>query len=98
MRQELEKIDKQAFDLFRNMDFADMNNQKIMLSVLWFTAQPCRQMLTTCMWKGVKMGCEKIFFAIPTDQGFCCAFNHNSLSQMLRGNETIPSVFTQMAI
>jgi len=85
MHQELEKIDKQAYDLFRNIDFSDIHNQKIMLSVLWFTAQPCRKMLTLCYWKGIKIGCDKIFYAIPTDLGFCCAFNHNSLSTMLRG-------------
>jgi len=86
MRLELDKIDKQAYDLFKDIDFGNRNNQKIMMSVLWFTAQPCRQMLTICYWKGVKIGCDKIFSAIPTDLGFCCAFNHNSLSEMLRGN------------
>lgn len=87
MEEELEKIDKRAIELFEEMDFSDEKHQKVMLSVLWFTAQPCRQLLTFCIWKGQRVPCEKIFYPIPTDIGFCCAFNHNSLKTMLRGQK-----------
>ena len=84
---ELEKIDQKAHDLFHDMDFSDEKNQRVMLSVLWFTAQPCRQLLRYCSWKGQRVPCEKIFYPIPTDVGFCCAFNHNPLTTMLRGHK-----------
>ena len=57
-----------------------------MLSVLWFTAEPCRRLITYCTWKGRSVPCDAIFYPIPTDIGFCCAFNHNTLSRMLRGH------------
>lgn len=85
MENELGRIDEEAVKLFEKMDFTSERQQKIMLSVLWFTAQPCRQLLTLCTWKGQRVACEKIFYPIPTDIGFCCAFNHNSLKLMLRG-------------
>ena len=84
---ELEKIEQKSRDLFKSMDFSDEKHHKVMLSVLWFTAQPCRQLLRYCMWKGQRIPCEKIFYPIPTDIGFCCAFNHNPLRTMLRGQK-----------
>ncbi len=44
-------------------------------------------MITHCTWKGRKVPCDAIFYPIPTDIGFCCAFNHNTLSRMLRGHQ-----------
>lgn len=82
---ELSRIDRDAVKLFERMDFTSEKQQKIMLSVLWFTAQPCRQLLTLCTWKSQRVPCDKLFYPIPTDIGFCCAFNHDSLKKMLRG-------------
>ena len=87
LRIELEKIDQQADNLFKDMDFSNEKNHRVMLSVLWFTAQPCRQLLRYCMWKGQRVACEQIFYPIPTDVGFCCAFNHNPLRTMLKGKK-----------
>ena len=39
MKRELDKIDERAVGLFEEMDFSDVKHQKVMLSVLWFTAQ-----------------------------------------------------------
>jgi hypothetical protein len=87
LAKELEKIDRKATELFDKMDFSDEKLHKIILSVLWFTAQPCHKLLTFCLWKGERVDCGKIFFPIPTDIGMCCAFNHNSLKKMLKGEK-----------
>lgn len=63
---ELERIDQKSKDLFQNLDFSEEKHHKVMLSVLWFTAQPCRQLLRSCHWKGQRIPCEKIFYPIPT--------------------------------
>ena len=31
--------------------------------------------IKSCMWKGVRMPCSKLFTVPPTDRGRCCSFN-----------------------
>ena len=85
LEQELKKVDDEAIETFQKMDFSNDKIKQIVLSVLWFTAQPCQKLLTFCTWKGQRVPCGKIFFPIPTDMGMCCTFNHNSLKTMLSG-------------
>ncbi|XP_059223216.1 pickpocket protein 28-like [Stomoxys calcitrans] len=38
-------------------------------------AQPCENMLIACRFGGIDYNCKRIFHAIITDEGLCCAFN-----------------------
>lgn len=55
---------------------------------LWYSKLPCfdqvgltamedndSSFIKNCNWKGVAISCSSIFTMVPTDQGFCCAFN-----------------------
>ena len=50
MRQELDQVDRLTVQLFEKMDFSQVKQQEIILSVLWFSAQPCKRLLTYCNW------------------------------------------------
>ena len=50
MKQVLDRFDRLTQQLFESMDFNRLKQQEIMLSVLWFTAQPCRKFLIHCVW------------------------------------------------
>ena len=45
-----------------------------------------------CRWKGVDLPCQELFSLIPTDYGFCCSFNHDSLDAMLRNSNYVSKV------
>ncbi|XP_075157998.1 pickpocket protein 28-like [Haematobia irritans] len=38
-------------------------------------SQPCENMLVSCRFGGIDYNCKRIFHAIITDEGMCCAFN-----------------------
>ena len=88
-------IEQEIQGQFSNMDFSTEKAQKIVLTLLWFTSQPCSNFLKYCTWKGLVVACHVIFKLIPTDVGFCCSFNHDFMPQMLRNSsfaETIESI------
>lgn len=51
-----------------------MNN--ITLTELMNRLSPdCLDMISRCIWKGIKTRCESLFQRIVTIQGICCSFN-----------------------
>ncbi len=80
------KIDKASLALFAEMNFTSAKTKRVLLSVLWFSALPCNQLVIHCTWKGRTLPCGQIFKVIPTDAGFCCSFNHVALTDMLRNS------------
>lgn len=38
-------------------------------------AQPCSQMLLYCQWQSKPVNCSDIFQQVPSNQGFCCVYN-----------------------
>ena len=50
MKEDLNRFDKMAEQVFQQMDFMSLKQQEMMLHVLWFTAQPCRKLLIHCSW------------------------------------------------
>jgi hypothetical protein len=38
-------------------------------------AQPCSQMLLYCEWQSKPVNCSDIFQLVPSNQGFCCVYN-----------------------
>ena len=45
-----------------------------------------------CKWRGVDVPCQEIFDLIPTDRGFCCSFNHDTLEKTLRKSSYVSSL------
>ncbi len=41
-------------------------------------------LIKSCIWKGIKMPCSKIFTTYPTDQGMCCTFNMDKAESMFK--------------
>ena len=78
---------------FEGMDM--VSSYDALFEILWYTQIPCfdvynvtsiRQhengMIKSCMWKGVRMPCSKLFTAFPTDRGMCCSFNVEAAEKM----------------
>ncbi len=82
----VELVDKRSLELFANMDFSQPKAKRVLLTVLWFSALPCDQLAIYCTWKGQVLPCGRILKVIPTDNGFCCSFNHGALSMTLRNS------------
>lgn len=68
------------------MDFSSPSRHRVLLNLLWFTGLPCKRLLTRCSWKSLDVPCDELFHLLPTDIGFCCSFNHDPLTDMLRGS------------
>ena len=71
-------------NMFKDIDFSSEKSKEFMLTLLYFTSKPCKYLLKQCQWKGQEIPCEQLFKIIPTDVGFCCSFNHISLTKMMR--------------
>lgn len=57
----------------------EINTSKLMKTVM----HPCDHFLNSCYWLRDKVQCNKIFRAIKTTDGFCCAFNFGGLRKEL---------------
>ena len=70
---------------------------KQLFEILWYTQVPCfdvanvtsdkqheHAMIKSCMWKGIKIPCSKVFTASPTDRGMCCTFNVQAAEKMFK--------------
>jgi hypothetical protein len=44
-------------------------------------------LLKSCVWKGLKIPCSKIFTTFPTDQGMCCTFNMDAAEKMFKDSK-----------
>nr|XP_032293688.1 pickpocket protein 11 [Drosophila virilis] len=54
-----------------------LNLNNITLTELFNRLSPdCLDMISRCIWKGIKTRCESLFQRIATLQGICCSFNY----------------------
>ena len=87
-------IENELQQQFSRMDFSSEKAQKMVLTLLWFTSQPCNHFIKYCTWKGLVVACQDIFKLVPTDVGFCCSFNHASMPEMLRSSSYAKTIET----
>ena len=87
-------IEVELQEQYSRMDFSSEKAQKIVLTLLWFTSQPCNHFIKYCTWKGLVVACQDIFKLVPTDVGFCCSFNHASMPKMLRKSSYAKTIET----
>lgn len=79
---ELQTIYRNAFMLLDKM-----TSYPSLFEILWYSHLPCSDtkyrydlrespaMLKRCEFKGMVIGCDRLFKTFPTDRGMCCVFN-----------------------
>ncbi|XP_059352662.1 pickpocket protein 28-like [Daphnia carinata] len=53
-------------------------------------AQPCSQMLLYCEWQSKSVNCSEIFQLVPSNQGFCCVYNLQTVHLNRKRNRAVP--------
>ncbi|XP_046454006.1 pickpocket protein 28-like isoform X2 [Daphnia pulex] len=54
-------------------------------------AQPCSQMLLYCEWQSKPVNCSDIFQLVPSNQGFCCVYNLQTVHLNRKRNRAVPA-------
>ncbi|EFX85936.1 hypothetical protein DAPPUDRAFT_98455 [Daphnia pulex] len=54
-------------------------------------AQPCSQMLLYCEWQSRPVNCSDIFQLVPSNQGFCCVYNLQTVHLNRKRNRAVPA-------
>ena len=89
---------KEYRDNYSGMDIKTSYNA--LFEILWYTQIPCfdvrkitsteqhqHGMIKSCIWKGVRLPCSKLFTASPTDRGMCCTFNVQAAEKMFKSGD-----------
>ncbi len=93
LKNDVQQLLKKYKIIFDRMDMT--NSYEFLLSTLWNSYLPCfdvknetsnrvgeTAMLKYCEWQGKPMPCSALFTKVPTDQGFCCAFNTEAANEI----------------
>ncbi len=53
----------------------DPGNYDHLMTFLFAATRRCDEFIKRCAWNGHAVDCGLLFQLVPTDAGFCCAFN-----------------------